>query len=713
MLYKPLPTDTSIRILRLERSTDARFNFHVSLINLDDDHVPPYTCLSYTWGSPYPPSHPSSALYNAASDPNASELIITVDREEMQVTRSLYEALHYLHRTQAKHLEAIWIDAICIDQRDPEGLTERANQVAMMDRVYATAKHVLVWLGPCDEEVSSVVVSALRDLASVDVNTLEIARMNGELDILQPETYKKLQIPNISYNSWIHIRSVFERAWFSRMWVTQEAALAQSLTFHLGAHIISWRDLERATTLIYRLGRFFADPWIGPHGVVERILDPDPRLQRTDLTTLAWTSIVGIRGLREEWNLFPSGSNRFSARSQSMEICGPIRVTRDFLGNPQAWRGFRMYVQHKCRRKKALDPRDKIYALLGLLQGMSDETGNRVITPDYSASNEPRIMYTEITRKHLSETEREPGIWRTADLMMIPPVEDRSLRNITHLPSWVPDYSAPEWPLRLMAAAIFHFTASAHLVGGRFDTGDMFKLGVYGVAIDTIAAVGESSEEVKESASVHGMLNLLSKLHESGSMDGGGKGALLARTLVASLSLGFQTSEEDTQAAFRSYLAVLKATALHRAGYPTRTSSEHIEEELENDLAGSGHLSEFEILEQPWRPTPALILPILHFLNANANANAAPKSPSPPSSYRERAKHILSKASSYESLLSRIFSYRRIFLTAGNRLGIGPSSLRVGDEVFLVPPERTFHVLRCVARGRDEYEVMGDCYLDG
>ncbi|KAL4774161.1 hypothetical protein BDW60DRAFT_182152 [Aspergillus nidulans var. acristatus] len=69
---------------------------------------------------------------------------------------------------------------------------------------------------------------------------------------------------------------------------------------------------------------------------------------------------------------------------------------------------------------------------------------------------------------------------------VIPPVEDRSIRNVQRLPSWVPDYSVPVWPLPLNSA---HFGASADLVGRRFETGDMFKLGVYGVAIDMITAV--------------------------------------------------------------------------------------------------------------------------------------------------------------------------------------------------------------------------------
>ncbi|PSN69931.1 hypothetical protein BS50DRAFT_300268 [Corynespora cassiicola Philippines] len=687
MFYQPLPTDTSIRILRLEEPNGALLSLHVSILELEARDIPPYTCLSYTWGSPYPPSHPFSARYDARVDPNASELFVLVDGREMQVTRSLYEALHSLHQDQAGHLEAIWIDAICIDQRTPEGLVERGKQVAMMDRVYASAKHVLVWLGPAQQEVAVAMVSAFRHLASVDTNTFEIASMNGELDIMLPETYEKLGIPAISYNIWTHIRNMFERAWFSRMWVTQEAALAQSLSFHLGAHVISWNELDRATMLLYRLGKFFADPWIAPHGLVERLLDSDPQLQKTDLTTLAWTSIVSICGFRQEWNRLSNSSSRFSISVKTTSH-DSMRVTRDFIGNPQAWRGFRTYVQHKSRRKMASDPRDKIYALLGLLQGMNDENGNQLIIPDYSAANSTPRMYTDITCKFMAES--GSGLWGTA--LMIPPVEDRSLRRVQHLPSWVPDYSAPEWPLHLMSAAMFHFKASAHLFGGRFSTGDVSKLGVQGLKVDTISATGESYEEVKDSASIQQTLSLLFKFrgHDVASSD---KGAVLARTLVAGLGVGFQASAEDTQAAFRSYLAILKATSLHHANIFPLDTQVKVEDII-------SLLSGFEVLEPHWRPSPTLILTMFHHLRT-VNSGSAP----------EPEKEIMNAAARYEAALARIFSYRRVFLTDGNRLGIGPSSLRVGDKVFLIPPEKTFHVLRQVA-GR-EYEVVGDCYVDG
>lgn len=61
--YSPLPTPTSIRLLRLHRTRDGilpslcgypviQCSLHV--VDLASDEVPPYEALSYTWDNPQP-----------------------------------------------------------------------------------------------------------------------------------------------------------------------------------------------------------------------------------------------------------------------------------------------------------------------------------------------------------------------------------------------------------------------------------------------------------------------------------------------------------------------------------------------------------------------------------------------------------------------------------------------------------------------------------
>jgi len=88
-----------------------------------------YQCLSYTWGT----------------DEKTSEL--TLNGMTIAIRKNLENALRGLRNETSK--TTIWIDAICIDQRN---VKERSRQVSRMHQIYENADGVLVWLGEADED---------------------------------------------------------------------------------------------------------------------------------------------------------------------------------------------------------------------------------------------------------------------------------------------------------------------------------------------------------------------------------------------------------------------------------------------------------------------------------------------------------------------------------------------------------------------------------
>lgn len=88
-----------------------------------------YEALSYTWGT------------------STKRVPITLnDCEKFPVTYNLHCALRWLRLSESeRHL---WIDAISIDQAS---LTERAEQVKLIGRIFSTAADVLVCLGESPE----------------------------------------------------------------------------------------------------------------------------------------------------------------------------------------------------------------------------------------------------------------------------------------------------------------------------------------------------------------------------------------------------------------------------------------------------------------------------------------------------------------------------------------------------------------------------------
>lgn len=114
---------------------------------------------------------------------------------------------------------------------------------------------------------------------------------------------------------------------------------------------------------------------------------------------------------------------------------------------------FTMLLQ-KHRFSKSTDPRDKVYAFLGLASSTMApfRTNPTAITPDYNMTVQQ--VYLE-TAKALLTTYR--------NLSVLSHIEDPSVRRTPGLPSWVPDYSVSLDPYPLRYRGKGHWRAAGHL----------------------------------------------------------------------------------------------------------------------------------------------------------------------------------------------------------------------------------------------------------
>lgn len=128
--HRPLQNNSSVRLVTLQPAASGEpLNCHIaeaqSLENVS------YEALSYAWGN----------------DESGESVHICEASDEEQVfrtfpiTRNLCEALQRLRSDAPRTL---WIDALCINQKDS---TEKGFQVARMGHVYRNASCVIVWLG--------------------------------------------------------------------------------------------------------------------------------------------------------------------------------------------------------------------------------------------------------------------------------------------------------------------------------------------------------------------------------------------------------------------------------------------------------------------------------------------------------------------------------------------------------------------------------------
>ncbi|RSL80280.1 hypothetical protein CEP52_017410 [Fusarium oligoseptatum] len=210
----------------------------------EDDYIPgpcyepKYEALSYTWASDLPPTQ---AVVSSSAISGRDYIF------EIELGGNLASALKHLRYKNESRV--LWIDAICINQEDT---TERNRQVKRMGSIYSLAQRVIVWLGP-EAEGSTHALSTLQILANqveltVD-NSLCAAPGASESDWYHP--FHPLPSDIFNDTTWSSIRSLFSRPWFSRVWVIQEAALANRFTaLHCGGYSLPWLDLRKAIGIL-------------------------------------------------------------------------------------------------------------------------------------------------------------------------------------------------------------------------------------------------------------------------------------------------------------------------------------------------------------------------------------------------------------------------------------------------------------------------------
>ncbi|OAL57372.1 HET-domain-containing protein [Pyrenochaeta sp. DS3sAY3a] len=244
------------------------------------------------------------ALSYVWGDPKLTSNIFVRD-SVLPITRNLEAALRSLRLEEGSRL--LWIDAICINQDD---IAERTHQVQMMARIYNFARNVVVWLGPAGVH------------SEIGVKTLQWFFSPMELRYNPPwESEPPFLVA-------AGLRDILERPWFRRMWVVQEAALSQRATLTCGPHTLSWTNGVLSTQNFMNMIKFAV---ISPQWLRARLqdIDMDPLLQLLDLQ-------VG---------------QMLDKRRHGSSLRGPQNL-----------------VDHAytMRDKLCADPRDKIFALVGL-----------------------------------------------------------------------------------------------------------------------------------------------------------------------------------------------------------------------------------------------------------------------------------------------------------------------------------------------------------
>ncbi|EEH21882.2 hypothetical protein PABG_04098 [Paracoccidioides brasiliensis Pb03] len=341
--------------------------------------------------------------------------------QEFHLSANLRAALRRLRYANQRRL--VWVDAICIDQHNRQ---ERSHQVSMMREIYRKAQRALIWIGEEKEHTGSA-FEIIPELAENWVS-------QGSGDDIPPILARDTGEPNANQlldpsNSalWNSIIDVFTRPYFRRTWIIQEIIVSSEATVICGSYDVDWTSFHRAANHLVQ-DEFRASR------------EPQP-------STLFLIALI----------------RRIERRFER----GDLRL--------------RTLLRH-FRASKALDPRDKVFALLGLVShDCSSNSGNPI--PSSNASSRARAIKADYT-KVIEDVYHETAayiITEEQNLKLLTNEYPPNARELQNMPSWVPDWSANSKPLHplirksdrlstLIKGDIHCTTTSLFVNGNIFDT---------------------------------------------------------------------------------------------------------------------------------------------------------------------------------------------------------------------------------------------------
>ncbi|KAH0429967.1 hypothetical protein CcaCcLH18_08112 [Colletotrichum camelliae] len=174
--------------------------------------------------------HERDDTYEALSytwgDPTRTKTI-TINGQTVAVTTNLYDAL--LHLREPEKDRILWVDALCINQEDA---FERTHQVAKMSVIYQKAWAVVIWLGKTTRDIELL----LEATQALDKKMRQHPRPSSNAEHLKAWidegrrfiSEKRIVNPEFYEIRQRALKELLSRSWFRRVWVVQEAAYAKT-----------------------------------------------------------------------------------------------------------------------------------------------------------------------------------------------------------------------------------------------------------------------------------------------------------------------------------------------------------------------------------------------------------------------------------------------------------------------------------------------------
>ena len=267
--HEPLESpERQIRLLSvLPSPSGVQARYELKTYILGGHKTPHFYALSYEWG----PEHPQQEVF--------------IDDKVFLIRSNLKDCLDRFGSAWEGFHRAVWIDAICIDQKNRR---ERNLQVQIMGEIYSSATLVLAWFGkqaPVNGTLTKA-VSYLQDWRTSQ--EYRLLREEGRRSTYQVPRGQQATAPALlslaePYGSvWSCLMNLCQQTYWTRLWIVQELVRAKELLLIWGDEEIPWNVLSAAFHTIQLNNRSIRTPEarFAPWDVVARSIPFQVWLQR-------------------------------------------------------------------------------------------------------------------------------------------------------------------------------------------------------------------------------------------------------------------------------------------------------------------------------------------------------------------------------------------------------------------------------------------------
>ena len=368
----------------------------------------------------------------------------------------------------------------------------------------------------------------------------------------------------------------------------------------------------------------------------------------------------------------------------------------------QFWVSYFQYMVLEIRRFQATDERDQIYAALALAKRFLPPNMADPLLPDYSLA--PNQIYTSAAQVFMRDI---------PFLSSLSYVEDPSRRKVHGLPSWVPDYSSAQGRVpfvQLGDSNDFDASRAKVIPRERVEFGNRFRsVHLNGAIFDKIFSFCPAVSSLRTAFMVMPYLTGCLAIPAIYKPTGQDRVEALWRTLIADTSEQYpklHPAPSEYGQHFRNWLLTQMVAYLSTSKSRFSQRYDHYATLRELSASYEANPNNHPIIPTEIEVLDAIGAETIHILR---NSNSYWRKPPTPDLYAAKGFHIFDQA------VKEVMADRRLFFTEGGNIGLGPKSLKEGDEVWLLEGAQIPFILKPIPRVEGEVcrALVGEAYLHG